>query len=154
MSTRIHCTINGEKREFSTATGTMLVEVLRDHLGLVGTKNGCGNGQCGACAVLVNDKLTRSCVTPVAKLEGSTIETVESLSRGGQLHALQEAFVAEGAVQCGFCTPGMLMAAKALLLQNSQPTHREIREAMEPQFCRCTGYSAIVRAVRRVAGLP
>ncbi len=154
MSTKIHCTINGERHEFGTGAGTMLIDVLRDHLGLVGTKNGCGNGQCGACAVIMNNKLTRSCVTPLAKLEGASIETVESLSRGGQLHALQEAFVAEGAVQCGFCTPGMLMAAKALLLQTPQPTHHEIREALEPQLCRCTGYSAIVRAVRRAAGLP
>jgi aldehyde oxidoreductase len=130
---------------------TTLLSYLRDVLHLTGAKNGCGQGHCGACTVIVNGKAQRACLLRLGKVAGARIETVESLAVDEQLHPLQEAFVEEGAIQCGFCTPGMLMAAKALLDSNPDPTDDEIREALKNNLCRCTGYTSILRAVKRAA---
>mgnify|MGYP006276239485 CR=1 FL=1 len=150
--------LNGEHVDFGPALedepGGTLLDWLREKRGLIGTKNGCGVGQCGACTVLIDGKVARACVTQLRRLGGTTIETIEALAPGGSLHPIQEAFVAEGAIQCGFCTPGMVMATKALLTKNPRPTEKEIRHAIEPNLCRCTGYASIVRAIQRAAGMP
>lgn len=145
-------TVNGIPRNMAVGDRTMLLDVLREDLGLTGTKNGCGQGHCGACTVIVDGRAVRSCVTRAARLDGACVETIEGMAAGTSLHPIQEAFVREGAIQCGFCTPGMIMAAKALLDRSPNPQTDEIREALDPNLCRCTGYSAIVRAVRRAAG--
>ena len=144
--------VNGQPFSVEAAPDAMLVDVLRGQLGLLGVKVGCGEGECGACTVLLDGKPVASCVTPVTKAQDREIVTVEGLaSPGGELGTVQRAFLAEGAVQCGFCTPGMLLAAKALLAENPDPTEDEIRAAFTGHLCRCTGYHAIVRAVRRAA---
>jgi selenium-dependent xanthine dehydrogenase len=144
--------VNGQPFTVEIASDAMLVDVLRGQLGLLGVKVGCGEGECGACTVLLDGEPVASCVTPAIKAYGSQIITVEGLaSPEGELDPVQKAFLAEGAVQCGFCTPGMLMAAKALLLRNPSPSEREIRAAFTGHLCRCTGYHAILRAVRRAA---
>jgi carbon-monoxide dehydrogenase small subunit len=130
--------VNGVLR-CATVTGQMsLLTVLRDQFGLVGTKNGCGEGHCGACTVIVDGKAVRSCVYPAHRAAGKKVETIEGLAAGGELHPLQRAFAELGAVQCGFCTPGMIMAAKALLDANPHPTDAEIRHALRHNLCRCT----------------
>jgi selenium-dependent xanthine dehydrogenase len=144
--------VNGQPFSVETAPDAMLVDVLRGQLGLLGVKVGCGEGECGACTVLLDGKPVASCVTPVTKAQGCDIVTVEGLAGPeGELDTVQRAFLAEGAVQCGFCTPGMLLAARALLAENPDPTEDEIRAAFTGHLCRCTGYHAIVRAVRRAA---
>ncbi len=140
--------VNGVERQAKVEPGDSLLTLLRDRLGLTGTKNGCGEGHCGACTVIVDGRAVRSCVYPAARAAGRRVETIEGLARDGALHPLQRAFIAEGAVQCGFCTPGMIMAAKALLDRNPQPSDAEIRRALRHNLCRCTGYSRILRAVR------
>jgi selenium-dependent xanthine dehydrogenase len=130
---------------------TTLLTYLRDVMHLTGAKNGCGQGHCGACTVIVNGKAQRACLQRLERLAGARVETIESLSAGGRLHPLQEAFVEEGAIQCGFCTPGMIMAAKALLDRNPDPTDEEIRYALKDNLCRCTGYVSILRAVTKAA---
>jgi len=130
---------------------TMLLSYLRDVLHLTGAKNGCGQGHCGACTVIVNGKAQRACLIRLAKVAGANIETVEGLAQNGQLHPVQEAFIEEGAIQCGFCTPGMVMAAKALLDKNPDPTDDEIKRALSDNLCRCTGYTPILRAVKNAA---
>jgi carbon-monoxide dehydrogenase small subunit len=128
-----------------------LLEVLREDLQLTGTKNGCGEGDCGACTVLLNGKAVKSCLVLAVQAASGKVTTIEGLSRPDNPHPIQRAFVQAGAVQCGFCTPGMIMAAKALLDENPSPTEEEIREALSGNLCRCTGYAKIVDAVRIAA---
>jgi carbon-monoxide dehydrogenase small subunit len=144
--------VNGQPASAHVSGHTTLLELLRDYLGLVGTKNGCAEGDCGACTVIMNDQPVKSCLVLAAQASGATIETVEGLAGpDGQLHPLQEAFIDCGAVQCGFCTPGVLMAAKSLLDRNAAPTRQEIREALAGNLCRCTGYVKIFAAVELAA---
>jgi len=128
-----------------------LLEVLRENLGLTGTKEGCGTGDCGACTVLVNGDPICSCLMLAVEAEGQDVTTVEGLTTNGELHPVQKALIAYGGVQCGFCTPGVLMSSVALLTRNPQPTEHEIREALSGNLCRCTGYDKIVQAVRAAA---
>lgn len=144
--------VNGVEREVLVGRRTMLLEVLREDLGLTGTKNGCGQGHCGACTVIVDGQAVRACVYLARRAAGRSVETIEGLASEGELHPLQHAFIEQGAVQCGFCTPGMIMAAKALLDNNPRPTREQVVEALESNLCRCTGYGAIVRAVLQVVG--
>ncbi|MGE5630876.1 MAG: (2Fe-2S)-binding protein [Caulobacteraceae bacterium] len=128
-----------------------LIDVLREKLGLTGTKEGCGEGECGSCTVIFDGVAVCSCMVLAPQIDGKEIYTVESLSEDGQLDLLQKAFIKNGAVQCGYCTPGMLMSAKALLMKNPNPTETEIRTAISGNLCRCTGYNQIVKAVKEVA---
>jgi len=146
--------INYRPYEVVVSKKTMLLHVLRDQLHLTGTKNGCGHNACGACKVVVDGEAVNSCVYPAKKAVGKRIETIEGLARDDRLHPLQEAFVRRGAVQCGFCTPGFIMAAKALLDRTPRPTREEIVEALAGNLCRCTGYIKIIEALEEVAGLP
>jgi carbon-monoxide dehydrogenase small subunit len=140
--------INGRSCTLSVPAKTTLLEALRDHLGLVGAKEGCGKGECGACTVLVDGKAVNSCLMLAAQAEGKEILTIEGLSQGGPT-PLQRAFVEEGAVQCGYCTPGMIMSCEALLRENPNPSEEEIKEAISGNLCRCTGYIKILRAVKK-----
>ena len=144
-------TVNGQKKSVSTDPDRPLLEVLREDLQLTGPKLGCGEGQCGACTVILGGKPAFSCITPVSDAEGQTIETIEGLAAGDKLHTVQEAFLAEGALQCGYCTPGMIMAAAALLNDTPNPTDAEIRSGMEKHLCRCCGYTKIQTAIKRAA---
>jgi carbon-monoxide dehydrogenase small subunit len=146
--------INGEAVTVACPPMTRLLDVLRGPLALTGTKEGCGEGECGACAVLLDGVVVNSCLVPVLQAEGCAVTTVEGLAPPGGLHPLQEAFVACGGAQCGICTPGMLVAATALLRKNPRPTRDEAREALAGNLCRCTGYSAILDAVLAAAGAP
>ena len=129
----------------------LLIDLLREDLGLTGTKVGCGEGECGACTVLLNGKAVCSCLLLAVEADGARITTIEGLAEGVRLHPLQDAFIQEGAAQCGYCTPGMILAAKALLDENPHPSRAEIKMALAGNFCRCTGYAAIIRAVEAVA---
>lgn len=151
MNVEITCVINGKKINASIRPEQLLVDFLRDEIGLTGTKRGCGIGECGACTVIMNGCTVASCLVPAAAIDEAEILTVEGLSEGEKLHVLQQAFIEHGAVQCGFCTPGMLLSAKALLDKNPHPTREEIRVAISGNVCRCTGYSKIVDAVESVA---
>jgi len=128
-----------------------LLQVIRDDIGLTGAKEACGTGECGACTVLVNGKPVNSCLVLAVEAQGKDILTIEGLAPRDKLHPLQDAFIQRGAIQCGFCTPGMLLSAKALLDENPQPTEEEIREAISGNLCRCTGYNKIVEAILEVA---
>lgn len=139
--------LNGEKVSVQVEPWAMLVEVLRDQLELTGTKVACGEGECGACTVLLDGQPVNSCLVPALKAQGREVMTVEGLASLGELHPLQKAFVEHGAVQCGYCTPGMLMSAKALLDRNPSPTEDEVRLAISGNLCRCTGYAKIVEAI-------
>jgi len=139
--------LNGEKVSVQVEPWAMLVEVLRDQLELTGTKVACGEGECGACTVLLDGRPVNSCLVPALKAQGREVMTVEGLAHLGELHPLQKAFVEHGAVQCGYCTPGMLMSAKALLDHNPSPTEDEVRLAISGNLCRCTGYAKIVEAI-------
>lgn len=144
--------INGEIHVFNHVPAPKtLVQLLRDDAGLTGTKEGCGEGDCGACTVLLDGEPVNACLVLAAEADGKEVLTVEGLSREWELHPLQRAFVEEGAVQCGFCTPGMLLAAKALLDENASPTEIEIRAAIAGNLCRCTGYVRIVQAIQKAA---
>ena len=143
--------INGTRREVESDAGRPLLDVLREDLELTGTKFGCGEGQCRACTVLVDGKPTPSCLTPVSAAAGKKIRTIEGLERDGALHPVQQAFLDEGAMQCGYCTSGMILTAAALLERTPEPTDAEIVEGMNQNLCRCCGYNAIVAAVRRAA---
>ena len=144
--------VNGRPASAHVQGHTTLLEFLRDDLGLVGTKNGCAEGDCGACTVIMNGQPVKSCLVLAVQADGATIETVEGLAGpDGRLHPLQDAFIECGAVQCGFCTPGVLMAAKSLLDRNPAPTRQEIREALAGNLCRCTGYVKIFDAVELAA---
>ncbi|MBA7671958.1 Nicotinate dehydrogenase small FeS subunit [subsurface metagenome] len=140
-------TVNGETVEVAVEPTSMLVDVLRDKLGLTGVKEGCGRGDCGACTVVLGGKAVPSCLVPAMKAIGKEVLTVEGLGQPGKLHPLQDAFLECGAVQCGFCTPGMLLSAKAFLDQNPSPTRQEARIAISGNLCRCTGYKKIVDAI-------
>lgn len=140
--------LNGEEVTVQVKPSALLVEVLRDQLELTGTKVACGEGECGACTVLLDGKPVNSCLVPALKAQGREVLTVEGLAALGELHPLQKAFVEHGAVQCGYCTPGMLMSAKALLDQNPNPTEDEVRLAISGNLCRCTGYAKIVEAIQ------
>jgi len=145
-------TVNGTLYEVEVRPTARLLDVLRDQLGLTGTKEGCAEGECGACTVLVDGRAIASCVMLAVQARGKEIVTVEGLAEDGELDLLQQKFVEYGAVQCGYCTPGMLMSAKALLLENPVPSDQDIRVALAGNLCRCTGYSAIVAAVKAASG--
>lgn len=151
MSMDIVLTINGQDYPVEVEPGELLVDVLRDRLGLTGTKKGCGTGDCGACTVLLDGRPVTSCLVLAAAAEGKEIATVEGLAGPDGLDALQEAFVEEGAVQCGYCTPGLLMMAKDVLRRSPRPTEEEVREGIAGNLCRCTGYTKIVKAILRAA---
>ena len=148
MSKRhVTTTVNGDAAEFLADAGTTLLDALRDELGLTGSKEGCGSGDCGACSVIVDGRLVCACLMLAAEAEGRRIETIEGLAHGSELHPLQQKFLEHAALQCGFCTPGLLVAAKALLAENPDPTETEIRYWLAGNLCRCTGYDKVVRAV-------
>ena len=142
--------VNDMEYDLDVEPRKRLIDVLRDDLGLTGAKEGCGEGECGACTVIIDGLAINSCMVLAHQARGKKIITVESLEKDGELDCLQEAFIQNGAVQCGYCTPGMLMSCKALLMQNPKPTEEEIRIAIEGNLCRCTGYTKIVRAVKDV----
>jgi carbon-monoxide dehydrogenase small subunit len=144
--------VNGIVWEISARPTARLIDVLRDQMGLTGTKEGCGEGECGACTVIVDGKAVNSCVMLAVQALGKDVLTVEGLAASGELDTLQQKFVEQGAVQCGFCTPGMLMSAKALLMANPLPSDQDIRTALAGNLCRCTGYKTIVAAVRAASG--
>jgi aerobic-type carbon monoxide dehydrogenase small subunit (CoxS/CutS family) len=146
-------TVNGEGRTVTTEPERPLLDVLREDLGLTGTKYGCGEGVCGACTVLMDGSPVRSCITPAAKAEGKSITTIEGLADGDRLHPVQEAFMADGVLQCGYCGPGMILTTVALLRQNPRPTDEQIVEALNGNICRCCCYPDILAAVRRAAGV-
>lgn len=148
---QIECTVNGKKVGAMVSPDKLLADFLREDLGLTGTKKGCGVGECGACTVIVDGKTVNSCLLLAAAVDGCSIITVEGLGSGDNLDALQKSFINHGAVQCGFCTPGMLLSAKALLDSNPSPTRGEIKRAISGNLCRCTGYTKIVDAIAAVA---
>lgn len=144
-------TVNGETVEVAIEPSAMLLDVLRDELGLTGAKEACGQGDCGACAVLLDGKAVNSCILPAMKAGNKEVLTIEGLGSPEKLHPIQEAFVERGAVQCGFCTPGVILSAKALLDENPSPTEEEVRVGISGNLCRCTGYVKIVEAVLAAA---
>jgi len=148
---RLRIEVNGTAREVETEGDRPLLDVLREDLELTGTKFGCGEGQCRACTVLLDGKPTPSCLTPVSAAAGKKITTIEALERDGKLHPVQQAFLDEGAMQCGYCTSGMILTAAALLERNPNPTDDEIVDGMNSNLCRCCGYPSILAAVRRAA---
>jgi aerobic-type carbon monoxide dehydrogenase small subunit (CoxS/CutS family) len=145
----IHFILNGTERAIDVPSDRRVIDILREDLGLTGTKEACGSGECGACTILVDGESRLSCLMFAPQLEGRTITTIEHLSCGENLHPVQEAFVEQGAVQCGFCTSGMVMATIDLLNRTAEPDRKEIREALSGNLCRCTGYQKIVDAVER-----
>ena len=149
---RIELTVNGERREAEVWAGESLLYVLRERLGLPGSKNACEQGECGSCSVLLDGTLVCACLVLAAQAEGHEVVTVEGLGVDGELHPVQEAFAETGAVQCGFCTPGFVVATADLLERNQSPSDDEIREALSGNLCRCTGYAKIFDAVRLAAG--
>ncbi len=153
MEKKIEFTVNGQKKSVTTDPERPLLEVIREDLQLTGTKYACGEGKCGTCTVLIDGKSVMSCNTPVSKAEGKTILTIEGLAKGDTLHPVQEAFLAEGAYQCGYCTPGMIMTTVALLIEKPKPTKAEILNWMNPHICRCCGYPKLLKAVHRAAGI-
>ena len=151
MKQLIELYVNGEAYELAVEPQTTLLEVLRDYLGLTGTKEACGTGECGSCTVLIEGKPILSCLALAVDYPNKEIITIEGLSQGEKLTPVQQAFVDCGAVQCGFCTPGMILSASALLKKNPSPSEEEIRKALEGHLCRCTGYNKIVEAVNTAA---
>ena len=149
---KVELTVNGERLEADVWAGESLLFTLREELGLPGSKNACEQGECGSCSVLLDGRLVCACLVLTAQAEGHEIVTVEGLAEDGQLHRVQEAFAETGAVQCGFCTPGLVVATAALLEQRPEPSDDEIREALSGNLCRCTGYQKILDAVRQAAG--
>jgi carbon-monoxide dehydrogenase small subunit len=147
----LHLSVNGEPAEAAVAPYKTLLEVLREDLGLTGTKHGCELGECGACTVLLDGEPVLSCLVLAAECEGRSVQTIEGLARGPELHPLQAAFTDFGGSQCGYCTPGVIMTAKALLERNPSPTAQEIKEATAGNLCRCTGYNQIVEAIEGAA---
>ena len=149
---RLSLTVNGEAREVDGVwEGESLLSALRDHLDLPGSKNACEQGECGSCSVYLDGELVCACLVLAGQAEGRAVVTVEALAEGEELHAVQRAFVEAGAVQCGFCTPGLIVASHDLLARNAQPSDAEIREALAGNLCRCTGYEKILDAVRAAA---
>lgn len=151
MSLLVNTSVNGDDYSFACEADETLLDVLRNRLGLKGVKEGCGTGDCGTCSVIIDGALVCSCLVLGAEAEGREVETVEGLANGSELHPLQSKFIEHAALQCGICTPGILMAAKALLKRNPDPTESEIRYALAGNLCRCTGYDKIVRAVQATA---
>ncbi len=148
---KIKLTVNGEQHEIAVAPGERLVDVLRERLNLTGTKEGCGEGECGACTINMNGQAVLSCLLLAVQADGATIRTIEGLQKGAELHPLQEAFISESAVQCGYCIPGMIMASDALIQDNPKPTQAMVRDALANNICRCTGYDRPVKAVLKAA---
>ena len=148
---QISALVNGDPVDFLAEPGMTLLDALRDELELTGSKEGCGSGDCGACSVILDGRLVCSCLVLAAEAEGRRIETIEGMAEGGKLHPLQQKFLEHAALQCGFCTPGVLVAAKALLEANANPTETEVRYWLAGNLCRCTGYDKIVRAVMDTA---
>ena len=149
MDSTITFTVNGQSRTVTTDPQRPLLEVLREDLKLTGTKYGCGEGQCRACTVLLNGKSVASCVTPVGDADKQTVLTIEGLSQGSQLHPVQEAFLTEGAYQCGYCIPGMIMGVVGLLSEKPKPTEDDIKTRMQRHLCRCCGYPNLIKAIHR-----
>ena len=152
MKRTVHFRLNGEQVQAEAEPWWTLLKVIRDNFGLTGTKEGCGYGECGACTVLMDGLAVNSCLVLALQAEGKDVVTIEGLVRGdGELHSLQKAFIQKGAIQCGFCTPGMILSAKALLDRNGDPTEEEIKKAVVGNICRCTGYVKIIEAIKSAA---
>lgn len=143
--------VNGKEYELNVESDELLIDVLRDKLRLTGTKKGCGTGDCGACTIILDGRAVTSCLILAVAVNGKEIITIEGLEQSGQLHPIQEAFVQHGAIQCGFCTPGMIMTTKTILDANPNPTEAEIRAGIAGNLCRCTGYTKIVEAIQAAA---
>jgi len=150
---KIKFVLNNEEIEHEIRSNGTLLSMLRDDFDMTGAKEGCGAGECGSCTVLLDGKAVNACLILAVEIEGSTVVTIEGLSKGMELHELQKAFVDNGALQCGYCTPGMILSAKALLDENPHPTEQEIKTALSGNLCRCTGYKKIVEAVQEVANM-
>ena len=151
MKQIIELSINGESSEFSVEPRETLLEVLRDHMGLTGTKEGCGTGECGSCTVLIGGKPILSCLTLAVECHKQDIVTIEGIGEGNSLSPVQQAFVDCGAIQCGFCTPGMVLSSEVLLKENPNPQEKDIYKALEGNLCRCTGYNKIIEAVHKAS---
>lgn len=151
MEEKIRFTLNGKKTEITTEPNQTLLWVLRNQLGLTGTKYGCGTGFCGACTVLINKEPSRSCTLPVSDVAGKDVITIEGLARGGKLHPVQQAFVDHDALQCGFCTPGMILTAAGMLIKNPSLTRQDIIDGLEDNLCRCGAHTRIIDAVETAA---
>lgn len=151
MKQNIHLRVNGEEYSVAVEPHKTLLWLLREELNLTGTKEGCGAGECGACTVIFNGRPVNSCLVLAVEADGAEIQTVEGEAKGGELSELQKAFIEHNALQCGFCTPGMIMSARALLNKNPKPTEEEIKEAIEGNLCRCTGYKPIIEAIKAAA---
>ena len=149
MTVRVRITVNSKAHSLEVYPMARLLDVLREQLRLTGTKEGCGEGECGACTVLLNGEIVNSCLVPVAQVDGAEITTIEGVAVGDQLHSVQQAFIEHGGAQCGICTPGMVLAAVDLLSRNPQPTEDEIRVGLAGNLCRCTGYMKIFESVVR-----
>lgn len=153
MTYPIELTVNGERCRFDVPAHRRLIDLLRRDLEMTGTHEGCGEGDCGACTVIVNGEAVNACLMLAVEADGAQVLTIEGLAKADKLHPLQEAFIREGAIQCGFCSPGMIMASKALLDKNPKPTEEEVRRALQGNLCRCTGYTKIVKAVLSLAAI-
>jgi len=151
MSKTIRFKLNGQPKSLTVDRERMLLWVLRTDFGLTGSKYGCGEGFCGACTVLVNNEAVRSCQYPVKDIEGKKVITIEGLAKNGKLHPLQKAFIKHDALQCGYCTPGMILSAYGLLIKNSRPTLKEIKDGMDENLCRCGSYQRIIQAIQEAA---
>ena len=149
----ISMTVNGDQHELLVEPGWTLLETLRDHLRLTGTKEGCSNGNCGACTVMINGRTANSCLVFAAEMDGDEITTIEGIATQGKLNPVQEAFIKDGALQCGFCTPGFIISTTALLQRNPDPSEEEIRTRLAGNLCRCTGYDKIIMAVEDAAAM-
>jgi len=147
----IRFSVNGKHYDITVPPHRTLLEVIREELGLTGTKEGCGVGECGACTVIMDGKTVNSCLVLAAEADGKEITTIEGLAQGDRLHPIQQAFIDHGGFQCGFCTPGMIMSAKALLDANPRPSEEEIRKGISGNFCRCTGYTKIIESIKAAA---
>src|SRR5881227_1920082 len=151
---KINCAVNREPQTLHAYPMERLLDVLREQLRLTGTKEGCGEGECGACSVIINGQIVNSCLVPVAQIDGAQIKTIEGVATGDQLHAVQQAFIECGGAQCGICTPGMVMAAVSLLEKNPRPSDADIRHGLAGNLCRCTGYMKIFESVVRACRQP
>lgn len=151
MRAPISITVNGETRQVDADGSTSLLEALRDDLALTGTKYGCGEAQCGSCTVILDGQPIRSCITALSEVGNKQVRTIESLAKNGRLHPVQQAFIEEGAMQCGYCVPGMIMSAVALLERNQNPTESQIRAALQGNICRCCAYPRMIAAAKRAA---